>query len=107
MTNRWSKTAASQLRGIVRTIARELSRDDAQRWRAKIRDAVIPLRDFPEMGSVIPLECYAYPPANHERIRQVICNPYRIIYETVAETNRILAVLHGRQMISASDTRWN
>ena len=107
MINRWSRTAANQLRGIVRTISRELSRDDAQRWRAKIRDAVLPLRTFPELGSVIPLECYAYPPANHKRIRQVICSPYRIIYETADDTNRILAVLHGRQMIAPGDTCWN
>ena len=107
MNNRWSKTAANQLRGIIRAISHELSREDAQRWRAKIRDAVFPLRTYPELGSVIPLECYAYPPANHERIRQVICHPYRIIYETVDGINRILAVLHSRQMIVPGEIRWN
>jgi len=103
----WSPTALGQLDEIYNTISTERDVATTTKWFFKIQDAAEGLADFPEMGSVIPLACYAYPPANHERIRQVICNPYRIIYETVDNTNRILAVLHVRQMISASDTRWN
>lgn len=108
MNNDWSRSAGNQLRGILRTITRELSKEDAQRWRTKIRDSVRPLRTYPDMGSVVPLECYLYPPSNGERlIRQIICAPYRIIYETVGNVNRILAVLHGKQMVAPRDILWD
>ena len=107
MTNRWSKTAANQLRDILHTISDELSKEDAQRWRRKIREAVAPIRTFPGIGSVVPLASYLYPPVNYKHIRQVVCHPYRIIYETVGNANRILAVLHGRLMITPQDTRWS
>ena len=107
MNNDWSISAGNQLRKILRTIACELSKEDAQRWRAKIRDAVRPLRTYPDIGSVVPSECFAYPPTANASFRQIICSPYRIIYETVADTNRILAVLHERQMVFPGDVRWD
>ena len=107
MKNDWSKTAVNQLRGILRTITRELSREDAQRWRVKIMDAVKPLRTYPDIGSVVPSECYLYPPSGKANIRQVFCAPYRIIYETIGNVNRILAILHERQIASPRDIRWD
>ena len=91
----------------MRTIAHELSREDAQRWRVKTREAVRPLRTYPDVGSVVPPECFAYPPTVNARLRQIICSPYRIIYETVANTNRILAILYERQMVFPGDMRWD
>ena len=81
--------------------------EDAQRWRVKIKDSVKPLRTYPDMGSVVPSQCYLYPPSYNANIRQIICAPYRIIYATVGNVNRILAILHGRQMISPQDIRWD
>lgn len=107
MTNDWSKSASNQLRSILRTIAHELSREDAQRWRVKIREAVRPLRTYPDMGAVVPPECFAYPHTANASLRQIVCSPYRIIYETVGATNRILAILHERQMVLPGDVRWD
>ena len=107
MNNDWSKSASNQLRGILRTITHELSKEDAQRWRVKIRDAVKPLRAYPDIRSVVPTECYLYPPSKRQSIRQIFFAPYRIIYETFGDVNRILAILHERQMVSPHDIRWN
>ena len=107
MNNDWSISAGNQLRGIMRTIMRELSKEDAQHWRIKIRDAVKPLRTYPDMGSVVPSECYLYPPSGRTAIRQIFCAPYRIVYETIGDINRILAILHERQMVSPQDIRWD
>ena len=107
MNNVWSKSAGNQLRVILRTITRELSREDAQRWRIKIKDAVLPLRTYPDIGSVVPPECYLYPPLGNTDLRQIICVPYRIIYETIGNVNRIPAVLHERQMVTPHDMRWD
>ena len=107
MNNNWSKSAGNQLRQILRTITHELSREDAQRWRVKIKDAVEPLRHYPNMGTVVPAECYLSPPLGKQTIRQIFCSPYRIIYESIDDTNRILAILHERQMVSQQDIRWD
>ena len=107
MTNNWSKSAGNQLRGILRAITRELSAEDAQRWRIKFREAVKPLLTYPAIGSAVPPECFAYPPTANTSIRQIICSPYRIIYETVGNVNRILAILHGRQMVTPHDVCWD
>ena len=107
MNNAWSQSASNQLREILRTITHELSKEDAQRWGVKIREAVRPLRTYPDMGSVVAPECFAYPPTANASLRQIICSPYRIIYETVGNVNRILAILHGRQMVTPCDVRWD
>ena len=59
MTVSWSSHAKGQRAAILRTIARELSREDASRWNMKIREAVQHLADFPEAGDSIPETCFS------------------------------------------------
>ena len=99
MTVSWSSHAKGQRAAILRTIARELSREDASRWNMKIREAVQHLADFPET-------CFSSVPADIERLRQTLCNPYRIVYEAVGDQVRILAIMHSRMLVWSSDTRW-
>ena len=106
MTVSWSSHAKGQRAAILRTIARELSREDASRWHMKIREAVQHLADFPEAGDSIPETCFSSVPADIERLRQTLCNPYRIVYETVGNQIRILAIMHSRMLVWSSDTRW-
>ena len=47
------------------------------------------------------------PPPNPERLRQLICGPYRIVHECVGEECRILSIRHGRMLVTADDARWN
>lgn len=65
MTVSWSSHAKGQRAAILRTIARELSREDASRWNMKIRDAVQHLADFPEAGDSIPETCFFLRPGGH------------------------------------------
>ena len=37
---------------------------------------------------------------------QTLCNPYRIVYETVGDQVRVLAIMHSRMLVWSSDTRW-
>ena len=106
MTVAWSSHAKGQRAAILRTIARELSREDASRWNMKIREAVQHLADFPEAGDTIPETCFSSVPAGIERLRQTLCNPYRIVYETVGDQVRVLAIMHSRMLVWSSDMRW-
>ena len=72
----------------------------------KIREAVQHLADFPEAGDTIPETCFSSVPAGIERLRQTLCNPYRIVYETVGDQVRVLAIMHSRILVWSSDTRW-
>lgn len=104
MTVAWSFHAKSQRAAILRTIARRLSRNDASRWNRKFHDAVLRLPDFPEMGSRIPDACFATVPQNANRLRQMRCNPYRIVYEVQGDQIHILAIMHSRMLVRAYDT---
>jgi len=107
MTPLWSTHAKEQRAAILRTIAREQSREDASRWNVKIREAVENLPDFPESGDVIPEECYSTVPPNAERLRQLFCNPYRIVYEMAGGQIRILSIMHSRMLVWSRDTSWS
>lgn len=107
MRSKWSKHAKQQRAAILRTIARELSREDASRWNNKIAQAVSNLPDFPELGDAVPEECFFTIPPEYERLRQTHCLPYRIVYEHVNDEIHILAIMHSTAMIRTRDSYWN
>lgn len=107
MRSKWSKHAKQQRATILRTIARELSREDASRWNSKIAQAVSNLPDFPELGDAVPEECFFTIPPECERLRQTHCLPYRIVYEHVNDEIHILAIMHSTAMIRTRDSYWN
>ncbi len=103
----WSPHAEGLLNGIVLDIAREASPDDGLRWEDRLRKGASGLADFPLSCPAIPLECFHDVPPNPERLRQLICKPYRIVYEVVGDEVHVLSIRHGRMLIALDDTRWN
>lgn len=107
MTILFAPHAKSLFQDILLSLEDELSTADAIRWHDKIIEAVTQLADFPLSCPNIPLACFLEIPPNPERLRQLICKPYRIVYEVVGEECRILSIRHGRMLVTTVDTRWN
>ena len=107
MTIAWSPHAKALQDNILGQIRAELSAEDALRWYNRIEAAVASLVDFPNLGTVIPIVCFHTVPANTDRLRQIICNPYRIVYEPVDGEIHILSIRHARMLIAEGDTAWS
>ena len=107
MDVKWSPHAEELLDGIVIGIATALSIDDGLAWESKLRAASDQLADFPNLGTVIPLVCFHTVPANADRLRQIICKPYRIVYEPVEGEIHVLSIRHARMLVAESDTNWS
>ncbi len=107
MTVTWSNHAQDQRNDILRTIARELSFDDAMRWADKFHEAANQLADFPNIGVAVPAECFHVLPPYADKLRQLICKPYRIVYEVAENEIHVLSIRHARMLVTATDTYWN
>lgn len=107
MKPKWSPHAKSLLADILHTITYELSEEDAARWNRRIQTASDQLADFPNLGMVIPLVCFHTVPANANQLRQIICKPYRIVYEPIEGEIHILSIRHARMLIAEGDTDWS
>lgn len=103
----FSPHAESLFQDLLLSIEDELSTEDAVRWHDKIIAAIAQLAKFPFSCPKIPLACFHEVPPNPERLRQLICGPYRIVHECVGEECRILSIRHGRMLVTADDARWN
>ena len=103
----WSPHAETLLDDIVIGIAEALSVDDGLRWEGKLRTVAAGIGDFPFSGPIVPVECFHTIPANADKLRQVICKPYRIVYEPVGDEIHILSIRHSRMLVTMDDTTWN
>ena len=103
----WSPHADSLLDEIVVGIAEARSVEDALRWEADFRNAAEGIGEFPFSGAVAPEECFAITPEASDRLRQIFCGPYRIVYEPIGDEIHILAIRHSRMLVTATDTYWN
>ena len=107
MDVKWSSHAEELLDGIVIGIATALSIDDGLAWESKLRAASDQLADFPYLGTEIPLVCFHTVPANADRLRQIICKPFRIVYEPVEGEIHVLSIRHARMLVAEDDTNWS
>ena len=80
----WSETALTDLRDLVRYIARD-DRQDAKRFGDLIVTKVQSLQAFPRIGRIVP-------EFREDHLRELIMAPYRIVYEIDDETTT-LAIL--------------
>ncbi|MBQ7188928.1 MAG: type II toxin-antitoxin system RelE/ParE family toxin [Kiritimatiellae bacterium] len=107
MTLKWSPHARILLANVLNTVRIEVSSLDAARWKTKIDSHASRLATFPNLGTVIPVVCFQSIPANADRLRQLICSPYRIVYESVGDEVHILSIRHARMLVAENDTFWN
>jgi len=107
MTVALSYYAEEQRSDILRNIAINLSFDDAMRWNEKIHVLLMLLAEQPELGHPVRPEIFATRPLLAERLREVFCGPYRIIYEPVDDMCRVLSMTHSRQLVSGDDLVWD
>lgn len=85
----WTVTAFSDLRELVRYIARD-DRRVAERFGSRIVSKVSDLASFPRIGRIVP-------EYQMDSIRQVLVPPYRIVYKIDDEAFliSIIRVWHG------------
>lgn len=85
----WTEPAVADLEAIVRYLARR-SQNAAETVRSSILDHVETLARFPFIGPV-------YEPARSGRIREIVCQSYRIFYRVNESLRRveILTVWHS------------
>ena len=107
MKPKWSPHAKILLADILHVIGMERSPEDAARWNLRIQEDSDRLEFFPHLGSRIPDECFMTIPDNADRLRQIFCGPYRIMYEPVEDEIHILSIRHSRMLVTAGDAIWN
>lgn len=92
----WTERALADLREIHDYIARDSIRY-AQAQAERIWQAAERPLQFPNCGRIVP----EFP---EEQWRELICGSYRVIYRVSTESNKIhvLAVVHGRQLLTRS-----
>ena len=103
MTVKFSPHAGKLLGDVIDTISDALSLEDGLRWNEEIQDAVLRLEDCPR----VPLACFETVPANAEQLRQILCRPYRIVYEVTDNEVHILSIRPARMLVIETDTFWN
>jgi addiction module RelE/StbE family toxin len=87
----WTDTAVAHLVAIYERIAQDAP-VYAQRMIDRLTKRSEQLATFPESGRMVPE--YEAPD-----IREVIENPYRIIYRIKVDQIDVLAVVHGAQLL--------
>ena len=107
MTIAWSPHARALQDEILAQIRDALSTEDAIRWYVRMCNVVEPLAGFPLIGSSIPDSCFQSVPDNSDRLRQIFCGPYRIVYEPVDNEIHILSIRHSRMLVVDGDTEWS
>ena len=107
MKPKWSPHAKLLLAHILHIIATKQSPQDAARWNLNIQETSDNLEFFPYLGTEIPSDCFTTVPENADRLRQLFCKPYRIVYEPVDGEIHILSIRHARMLVTMDDTVWN
>lgn len=88
----WSEPAIADLEAVHDYIARD-SPDRASHCVQQLIQSVRPLRDFPQMGRIVP--------EGDGRQREIIHAPYRLIYRVSETEIYVLTVVHGSRDLAA------
>lgn len=87
----WTERSLEDLNKIHDYIARD-SKSYANLFIKKIYNAVQKLREFPNMGRIVP-------EVNISSVRELIFQNYRIVYRIIDEIVEIITVFHGSHLL--------
>jgi toxin ParE1/3/4 len=87
MSIAWSEPALDDLAAIHKTLARD-SEPYASRLLDRLMEAVVAARTVPRIGRVVQ-------EIGDERVRELLFQGFRIIYQAEAQRIMILTVVHG------------
>jgi len=90
----WTETAQADLNEIIDYITTD-SVDNAVRQYEKIKSTCLALIDFPEQGRIIP----ELKNQNIIKYREIILQPWRIMYKKEKNIIYIMAIIDGRRNI--------
>ena len=88
----WTETALKDLEEIIEYIALD-SVENAIKQYENIKKAAKSLKTFPDQGRIIP-ELYKQ---NITKYRELIIDPWRLMYKKEMETIYMMAVIDGRK----------
>ena len=91
----WTENALNDLEGITRFISQD-SVHYARTMLQRIAEATDKLVEFPESGRIV-LE------AESSQCREIICSPYRVIYQIISGDIYIVTVLHGARRLTSDE----
>ena len=87
----WTDRSLEDLNHIHNYIARD-SKSYATVFSKKLYETVQKLKDFPNMGRIVP-------EVNIPSVREIIFQNYRIIYRVRTEYIEIITVFHGSRLL--------
>ena len=88
----WTAGARADLLDIIREIAHDRS-DTARRVAQTTRSCTHELSDHPQLGRVVE-------EFGNEQIRERVVRPWQVIYRVLPDCVHVLAILHGRRVLS-------
>ena len=91
----WTEYASSQLDEAMAFIARDRP-ETAMAWLERILDEGASLAELPDRGRVVP-------ETSRQDVRELIVNPYRLVYRRDADVVTITMVVHGHRLLDAED----
>lgn len=87
----WTERALEDLNVVHDYIARD-SKNYAHLFVKKIYETVQKLKDFPNIGRVVP-------EVNNPSVREIIFHNYRIVYRNMDNYVEIITVIHGSRLL--------
>jgi len=87
----WTERSLEDLNEIHDYIARD-SKNYAHLFVKKIYETVQKLKDFPNIGRVVP-------EVNNPSVREIIFHNYRIVYRNLDNYVEIITVIHGSRLL--------
>jgi plasmid stabilization system protein ParE len=88
---RWTEQAANDLAAILEFIRRD-SPAYARLVVGRLYDAIGKLRDFPDLGRVVPER-------EQPTLRELILPPYRVVYRRATDLVEILTIFHSARLL--------
>ncbi len=87
----WSEAAKNDLRGIIEYVTQD-SLQYAEYLYERILESIDNLKSFPNMGRQVP-------ELKNPKIRELILQNYRIVYQYFEDKIEIITIFHGKRLL--------